>query len=98
MRGRHMTTLPARGHAHMSALVDRLQANRYLRGGLAALAAAGIATGIGVALDLNTKPGAQVLYVVFAAAAAAVGGLWSGLFAGAISFPLFIYFFLNRPR
>jgi GAF domain-containing protein/anti-sigma regulatory factor (Ser/Thr protein kinase) len=32
------------------------------------------------------------------AAAAAVGGLWSGLFAGALSFPLFIYFFLNRPR
>jgi GAF domain-containing protein/anti-sigma regulatory factor (Ser/Thr protein kinase) len=81
----------------MSAIVDRLRTNRFLLGGLAALAAAGIATGIGIALDLDAKPGAQVLYVVFAAAAAAVGGLWSGLFAGAVSFPLFIYFFLNRP-
>src|SRR5215472_4540518 len=93
-----MTTLPAGGQAHMSAIVDRLQSNRILIGSLAALAAAGIATGIGIALDLDAKPGAQVLYVVFVAAAAAVGGLWSGLFAGAISLPLFIYFFLNRPK
>src|SRR4029077_1876320 len=41
--------------------------------------------------------GAQVLYVVFAAAAASVAGLGAGLLAGAFSFPLFIWFFLNRP-
>ena len=82
----------------MPAIVDRLQANRLVLGMVAALAAVGIATGIGIALDLDAKPGAQVVFVALAAAAAAVGGLWSGLFAGALSFPLFIYFFLNRPR
>src|SRR6478736_3526420 len=50
----------------MPTILDRLQANRFVLG--------------------------------IVAAAAAVGGLWSGLFAGALSFPLFIYFFLNRPR
>src|SRR5262249_7039455 len=58
----------------------------------------GIATGVGIALELDRKPGAQVVYVVAAAAAAAVGGLFAGLMAGAVSFPLFIYFFLHRPR
>jgi GAF domain-containing protein/anti-sigma regulatory factor (Ser/Thr protein kinase)/PAS domain-containing protein len=82
----------------MAAIVDRLQKNRFLLGVCAALVAAGIATGIGIGLDLNSKPGAQVVYVVLVAAAAAAGGLWAGLAAGAISFPLFIYFFLNRPR
>ena len=82
----------------MPAIVDRLQANRLVLGMVAALAAVGIATGIGIALDLDAKPGAQVVFVALVAAAAAVGGLWSGLVAGALSFPLFIYFFLNRPR
>ena len=82
----------------MPAILDRLQANRLLLGFCAAFAAAGIATGISLGLDLESKPGAQVVFVVLAAAAAAVGGFWAGLLAGAVSFPLFIYFFLNRPR
>ena len=41
-------------------ILDRLRTNRLLLGLCAALAACGIATGIGVALDLNAKPGAQV--------------------------------------
>ena len=82
----------------MPAIVERLEENRLLRGVVAALVAVGIATGIGIALDLDAKPGAQVVYVAAAAAAAAVAGLWSGLFAGALSIPLFIYFFLNNPR
>jgi len=81
----------------MPAILDRLRTNRALTGLCAALIASGIATGIGVALDLNSKPGAQVVYVVFAAAAAAVGGFAAGLLAGAFSVPLFIYFFLNKP-
>jgi GAF domain-containing protein/PAS domain-containing protein len=82
----------------MAAILDRLQTNRFVLGFCAAFAAAGIATGIGLGLDLDRKPGAQVLFVVLAAAAAAVGGFWAGVLAGAVSFPLFIYFFLNRPR
>jgi len=75
----------------------RLRTNRALLAACSALVAVGIATGIGLALDLHTKPGAQVLYVVFAAAAASVAGLGAGLLAGALAFPLFIWFFLNRP-
>lgn len=82
----------------MLAIVDRLRTNRLLLGLCAGLAAPGIATGIGEALDLETKPGAQMVFVVLVAAAAAVGGLAAGLLAGAVSFPLFIYFFLNRPE
>lgn len=80
-----------------SVTVDRLRTNRPLLALCASLAAAGIATGIGDALDLNAKPGAQVVYVVLAAAAAAVGGFWAGILAGVFSFPLFIYLFLNNP-
>src|SRR5581483_1145951 len=97
LRHGDVTTLPPRVSAHMPAIVDRLRTNRLVTGLCAALAAAGIGTGIGVAIDLNTKPGAQVLFVVMAAAAAAVGGFWAGLLAGAFSFPLYIYLFLNNP-
>ncbi len=80
----------------MPSIVDRrLRTNRLLLGACAALVAPGIATGLGLALDLDTKPGAQVVYVVLAAAAAGVAGLAAGLAAGALSFVPFIYFFLN---
>lgn len=77
--------------------VHRLRTNHSLLALCAALAAAGIATGICDALDLNQKPGAQVVYIVLAAAAAAVGGFWAGILAGVFSFPLFVYLFLNNP-
>src|SRR5581483_12017613 len=97
LRLQQVTTLPPRASAHMLATVDRLRTNRLLVVLGSALVAAGIATGLGEALDLNTKPGAQVVFLVLAAAAAAAGGFWAGLLAGAFSFPLYIYFFLNKP-
>ncbi len=75
----------------------RLRANRILLTAFVALAAAGIATGLSLALGLETHPGAQVVYVVLAAAAAVVAGLAAGLAAGALSLVPFVYFFLNRP-
>ena len=76
----------------------RLRPSRIAFGVCTAFVAAGIATGIGLGLDLQTKPGAQVVYVVFAAVAASVAGFEAGLLAGLLSFPAFIYFFLNRPE
>ena len=76
----------------------RLHLDRLVLGVSTAFVAAGIATGIGLALDLQTKPGAQVVYVVFAAAAASVAGFEAGILAGLLAFPAFVYFFLNRPE
>ncbi|HEY8108017.1 MAG TPA: GAF domain-containing protein, partial [Gaiellaceae bacterium] len=76
----------------------RLRPNRVVLGVCTAFVAAGIATGISLGLDLQTKPGAQVVYVVFAAAAASIAGFECGLLAGLLAYPAFIYFFLNRPE
>jgi GAF domain-containing protein/anti-sigma regulatory factor (Ser/Thr protein kinase)/PAS domain-containing protein len=77
---------------------SRLESNSVLRVVLAGVTAPAIATGIGLLLGLHTKPGAQVVYVVLVAAAAALGGFRAGLLASALSFPPYIYFFLNNPR
>jgi GAF domain-containing protein/anti-sigma regulatory factor (Ser/Thr protein kinase)/PAS domain-containing protein len=85
--------------APMPSFLDRRpRSNRLVFAVCTAVVATGIATGIGLALDLQTKPGAQVVYVVFVAAAMSVAGLEAGIVAGLLSFPAFIYFFLNDPR
>ncbi len=79
----------------MPSIRDRaLQSNRLLLSVCAAVVAVGAATGIALALDLDTKPGAQVVYLVSVAAAASVAGLEAGLLAAALSFVPFIYYFL----
>ena len=94
-----MFTLPARVSTLMPSFRDRrLRPNRVVLGVCTAFVAAGIATGISLGLDLQTKPGAQVVYVVFAAAAASIAGFECGLLAGLLAYPAFIYFFLNRPE
>ena len=83
----------------MPSFLDRRpRPNRLVLAVCAAFVAAGAATGIGLALDLETKPGAQVVYVVFAAAAASLAGLGAGLLAGLLAYPAFIFFFLNRSH
>src|SRR6516164_761225 len=83
----------------MPSFRDRhVRPNRLVLGVVTAFVATGIATGIALALDLQSKPGAQVVYVVFAAAAASLFGFECGLLAGVLAFPAFIYFFLNRPE
>lgn len=82
---------------HIDARVHRLITTRLVRAGTVAVFAAGAATGISLALDLETKPGAQVVYLVFAALAASLAGLAAGLLAGLLSFVPFVYFFLNEP-
>jgi GAF domain-containing protein/anti-sigma regulatory factor (Ser/Thr protein kinase)/PAS domain-containing protein len=83
----------------MPSFLDRRpRPNRLVLVVCAAFVAAGAATGVGLALDLETKPGAQVLYVVFAAAAASLAGFGAGLLAGLLAYPAFIFFFLNRSH
>src|SRR5262245_1158573 len=78
--------------------VDRLSTTQLVRVGAVGVVAPGAATCIGLALDLYSQPGAQVVYVVFAAIAARAAGLEAGLLTGLLSIPPFIYFFLNNPE
>ncbi len=68
-----------------------------LRAAWVAAIAVGIATGLAIAADLQSKPGAQVVFVVCVAAAGAAAGPWASLIAGAASLPIYIAFFLNSP-
>jgi GAF domain-containing protein/anti-sigma regulatory factor (Ser/Thr protein kinase)/PAS domain-containing protein len=80
----------------MSSILDRrLRTSPLVRAGIAGVLAPGIATGIALGLDLQTRRGAQVVYVVLVAVAVVAAGLPAGLLAAVCSFVPFVYFFLN---
>ena len=59
-----------------------------------AVTGAGVATGLGLAIGLEGRPGSAVLYVIGVVFAAYLGGLWSGLGAAALSLFALEYFFI----